>query len=192
MLQLVQLGSMLEGYLPDCWHICVYTITTLYWARLSLLFARRSKLRIWCWNRILHIFTLACRAKPRQYEYPIKVTFILGKVDLIQDNSPNIVLIYISTLSVKQNLSLLQSVTHWNPKHQHESYLNTDKVNLCLISKSKKTKVYFNQRGDKCDEITRGKFSKITETACLPGWEFEADKSWYWNWIEWIAIECSE
>ena len=36
--------------------------------------------------------------------------------------------------------SLLQSVTHWNPKHQHESfmYLDTDWVNLSLISTSKK------------------------------------------------------
>ena len=37
---------------------------------------------------------------------------------------------------------------------------------LALIRTSK---VYFNQRGDKCDEIARGKFSKITETACLSG-----------------------
>ena len=65
-------------------------------------------------------------------------------------------------------------------------------VNLSLISTSKKTKVYFNQRGDKCHEIARGQFSKITETACLSGWEFEADKSRYrygvyvthhWNWM---------
>ena len=41
----------------------------------------------------------------------------------------------------------------------------------------KKKKVYFNQRGDKCDEIARGKFSKITETACLSGWEFEQTKA---------------
>ena len=39
--------------------------------------------------------------------------------------------------------------------------------------------MYFNQRGDKCDEIARGQLSKITETACLSGWEFEADKSRY-------------
>ena len=51
-------------------------------------------------------------------------------------------------------------------------------------------KVYFNQRGDKCDEIARGQFSKITEIACLSGWEFEADNSPYgvyltrhWNWM---------
>ena len=50
---------------------------------------------------------------------------------------------------------------------------------LCKLSISKKTKVYFNHRGDKCDEIARGKFSKITETACLLGWEFEANKSRY-------------
>ena len=55
---------------------------------------------------------------------------------------------------------------------------------------SKKTKFYFKQRGDKFDEIARGQFSKITETACLSGWEFEADKSQYgvyvtrhWNWM---------
>ena len=29
--------------------------------------------------------------------------------------------------------------------------------------------------GDKCDEIARGQFSKITETACLSVLEFEAD-----------------
>ena len=59
--------------------------------------------------------------------------------------------------------------------------------------------MYFNQRGDKCDEIARGQFSKITETACLSGWEFEADKShygvyvtrhWIWMnsyWMVWIG-----
>ena len=31
----------------------------------------------------------------------------------------------------------------------------------------------------KCDEIASGQFSKITETDCLSGWEFEADKSRY-------------
>ena len=38
--------------------------------------------------------------------------------------------------------------------------------------------------------IARGQFSKITVTACLSGWEFEADKTWYgiyvtrhWNWM---------
>ena len=66
------------------------------------------------------------------------------------------VLMHIITPSVKRNLSLLQNVTHWFPKHQHEAYLDTDCVNLSLISTSKKTKVYFNQRGDKCDEIARG------------------------------------
>ena len=40
----------------------------------------------------------------------------------------------------------------------------------------KKTKVYFNQRGDKWVEIARSQFSKITETACLSGWEFEASE----------------
>ena len=44
---------------------------------------------------------------------------------------------------------------------------------------AEKTQDYFNQRGDKCGEIARGQFSKITETACLSGWEFEADKSRY-------------
>ena len=39
--------------------------------------------------------------------------------------------------------------------------------------------LFFNQRGNKCDEIARSQFSKITETACLSGWEFEADKSRY-------------
>ena len=40
--------------------------------------------------------------------------------------------------------------------------------------------------------------SKIAETACLSGWEFEADNSPYGVYvypaieIEWIAIECSE
>ena len=40
------------------------------------------------------------------------------------------------------------------------------------------------------DEIAWGKFLKITETACLSGWEFEADNSPYgvyatrhWNWM---------
>ena len=48
----------------------------------------------------------------------------------------------------------------------------------------------------------RGQFSKITETACLSGWEFEADNSPYgvyvtchWNWMNsywmlWIGRLC--
>ena len=48
-----------------------------------------------------------------------------------------------------------------------------------LNKHTQKTKVYFNQRGDKCDEIAGGKFSKITEFACLSGWEFEANNSPY-------------
>ena len=42
----------------------------------------------------------------------------------------------------------------------------------------------------KWDEITRGQFSKITEIACLLGWEFGADNSphgvyvtRHWNWM---------
>ena len=57
--------------------------------------------------------------------------------------------------------------------------MDTDYTNLSLISTCKKAKVYFSQRGDKWDEIARGQFSKITETARLSGWEFEADKSRY-------------
>ena len=45
-----------------------------------------------------------------------------------------------NTLSVKRNLSLLQSDIHRNPLHQNDSYLDTDQVNLCLISTSKKQK----------------------------------------------------
>ena len=106
------------------------------------------------------------------------------------------------TLSIKRNLSLLQSDIHRNPLHQNDSYLDTDYVNSSLISTSKKTRVYFNQRGDKWDELARGKFSKITETACLSGWEFEADNGLYgiyvarhWNWMFWIGRlrgACSE
>ena len=40
----------------------------------------------------------------------------------------------LSTLSVNRNLSLLQSDIHWNPLHQNFSYLDTDYVNLSLIS----------------------------------------------------------
>ena len=38
-----------------------------------------------------------------------------------------------------------------------------------------KTKVCCTQQGEICGEIARGQFSKITETAGLPGWEFSAD-----------------
>ena len=31
-----------------------------------------------------------------------------------------------TTLSVKRNLSLLQSDIHWNPVHQNDSYWDTD------------------------------------------------------------------
>ena len=67
------------------------------------------------------------------------------------------------------------------------------------LNKHQKEEVYFNQRGDKCDESARGQFSKITETACLSGWEFEADNSpygvyvtrhWIWMnsyWMFWIG-----
>ena len=43
---------------------------------------------------------------------------------------------------------------------------------------------------EEINAIARGQFSKITETACLSGWEFEADNSLYgvyvtrhWNWM---------
>ena len=67
------------------------------------------------------------------------------------------------------------------------------------MSTSKRIKVYFSPKREKCGEIARGQFLKITETAHLPGWEFEADKSRYggyihilvtrhWNWMNsyWI------
>ena len=96
------------------------------------------------------------------------------------------------TLSVKRNLSLLQSDIHWNPLHQNDFIFvhKLGKFILNELSTSKKTKVYFNQSGDECDEIARGQFSKITEIACLSGLEFEADNSPYgiyvtrhWNWM---------
>ena len=42
--------------------------------------------------------------------------------------------------------------------------------NFILNKHIQKKEVYFNHRGDKC-KIARGQFSKITETACLSGWE---------------------
>ena len=39
----------------------------------------------------------------------------------------------------------------------------------------KKNIKQFNHRGDKCDEIARGRFSKIAEIHCLSGREFGAD-----------------
>ena len=49
------------------------------------------------------------------------------------------------------------------------------------MSTSKKIKVYFNQRGDKCDEIARGQFSKITETASLSGWGVRSRQKPVWR-----------
>ena len=47
-----------------------------------------------------------------------------------------------------------------------------------ILKSHKKKKFTFNQRGDKCDEMLQVvNLSKITETACLSGWEFEADNS---------------
>ena len=46
-----------------------------------------------------------------------------------------------------------------------------------------KKKKWLCQKEDKCGEIAKGNFSKITETARLPGWEFAADKSWYGGYI---------
>ena len=86
----------------------------------------------------------------------------------------------------------------WCSGFQWMSLWRSDKFLLTLSLLGKiilnkhisKTKVYFNQRGDKCDEIARGQFSKITETACLSGWEFETDNNPYgvyatrhWNWM---------
>ena len=99
---------------------------------------------------------------------------------------------YHTILSVKRNLSLLQSDIHWNPLHQNDSWIFGHRLGKFILNKHiyKKKNVYFNQRGDKCDEIARGQFLKITETACLSGWEFEADNSPYgvyatrhWNWM---------
>ena len=61
-----------------------------------------------------------------------------------------------------------------------------------LSSTSKNTpKVCLSRKGEKCGEIARGQFSKITETARLPGWEFTAGKAntyggyitRHWNWM---------
>ena len=65
-------------------------------------------------------------------------------------------------------------------------------VKVILNKHIKKIKFHFRQKGDKCGESARGKFSKITETARLPGWEYEADKSRYGGYItrHWNLINC--
>ena len=93
------------------------------------------------------------------------------------------------TLSVKRNITssechpLISKASTW--------IVFGHRLGKFILNKHiEKKEVYFNHRGDKCDEIARGQFSKITETACLSGWEFEADKSRYgvyvtrhWNWM---------
>ena len=43
----------------------------------------------------------------------------------------------------------------------------------------KKTKVYLSQKGEKCGEIAKGQFSKITETARLQGRELRRRQRQY-------------
>ena len=73
---------------------------------------------------------------------------------------------------------------------------------ILVLTKHISTNVWLSINGVKCSEIERGQFSKITETACLSGWEFEADNSPYgvyatrhWNWVNsywmfWIGRLC--
>ena len=65
----------------------------------------------------------------------------------------------ITTLSVRRNLSLLQSDTHYNPKHQNEFYLDTDKLYYSLKYTPEKTKVSFSLKGEKTNAICNCKRS---------------------------------
>ena len=100
-------------------------------------------------------------------------------------------------LSVKRNLSLLQSDIHWNPKHQNDSYLDTDSVNLSLISTSKKikfTSMKVEINAMKSQEVNFQKSQKLLasragsskQTIALTAFTQPAIE------IEWMAIECFE
>ena len=74
-------------------------------------------------------------------------------------------------------------------KAQNESYLDTDYVNLSIISASNKQK--FTSIKEEINAMKLQEFNfKNHKNACPSGWEFEADKSRYgvyvthhWNWM---------
>ena len=94
-------------------------------------------------------------------------------------------------LSVKRNLSLLQSDIHWN-RAASKLFIFGRRLGKFILNKHiKKAKVYFNESGDKCDEIAKGQFSKITETACLSAGSSKQTiartvvyVTRHWNWNE--------
>ena len=79
-------------------------------------------------------------------------------------------------LSAKRNLSLLQSDIHWNQLHQNDSYLDTDKVILSLISTLKNKSLLQSERRQYAMKSQEVNFQKSQNLLASRGWEFEADK----------------
>ena len=101
------------------------------------------------------------------------------------------------TLSVKRHLSLLQSDIHWNPLRQNESYLDTDYVNLSLISTSKKqkfTSIKEEINAMKLQEVSFQKSQKLLASRAGSSKQTIVHTAFTQPAIEieWIAIECSE
>ena len=100
------------------------------------------------------------------------------------------------TLIVKRNKSLLQLVTFTEIHCIKIKFIFGHRLGKFILNKN----MYLKTQKFKCDEIARGKFSTITESACLAGWKLEADNSLYgvyatrhWNWMNsywmfWIGL----
>ena len=107
---------------------------------------------------------------------------------------------------------MLHMYLHWASKETYHFRVTLTKMQSIKMTRnsaqisystSKKT-VCLCQKGIKCSEIARGKFSKITETARPPGTELDTDKNQYgsyityhWNWMNsywmfWIVEVLSE
>ena len=105
-------------------------------------------------------------------------------------------------LSVKRNLSLLQSDIHWNLLHQiqNDSYLDTDWVNLSLISTSKKikfTSMKVEINAMKSQEVNMKKSQKMLASRARSSKQTIARITVYatrhWNWMNsywmfWILV----
>ena len=64
----------------------------------------------------------------------------------------------------------------WKSIPIHQNY-------TMALSSAKKQRFLLQSKGEKCCEITRGQFLKITEIDRLQEWEIAADKNWYDGYI---------
>ena len=101
------------------------------------------------------------------------------------------------------NVSLLSSNIHWASKETynffrvtltkiHSNKLDHNWTKFVLLSIFENANVCSSKKGEKCGEIAKGNFSKITEAAWFLSSEIATDKSQYGcyishHWMFWIG-----